>query len=186
MNLRIGVIVASVLFTTASGASAQYMISGFAAGATNSDFVNPDSKARWGFSGGLFVGAATSRSLTTFEVSYTQKGGEGARIDYIETGITGGAVAGGSGGSRGRLYGGIQVAFPIGCDAPSLPLFCDDTQTEWGSPLGFMFGKWNANGGFVGLDVRYTFPWSDASLGVSNQTWTFRFIFGRPKSGSRR
>ena len=188
MNPRIGVIAASVLITAASGASAQGLITGLAAGATYSDLVNPDSKSRWGFSGGLFVGVAGSHSFTTLEASYTQKGGEGAHIDYIETGITAGAVSGGgSTGSRGRLYGGITVAFPISCDAPSAPLnaFCDNTETEWGSPFGLMVGKWSGNGSFVGLDVRYTFPWTDASLGVSNQTWRFAFILGRAKGGAR-
>ena len=42
MNVRIGVIVASVLVTTASGASAQDMITGLTAGGTYSDFQYPD------------------------------------------------------------------------------------------------------------------------------------------------
>ncbi len=183
MNVRISVIVAGVLFTAASGASAQGIIQGLTAGATYSDFQYPDTKSRWGFSGGLFVGAASHRSLTTLEVNYTQKGGEGARIDYVETGINAGGVVGRPGGSRARFYGGIMVSFPVSCDAPNFPVasFCDNTGTEWGSPLGLMFGKWNTKGGFVGLDVRYTFPWSDASLGVNNQVWRFSVILGRAK-----
>ena len=50
-----------------------------------------------------------------------------------------------------------------------------------GFTLGLMFGKWNTKGGFMGLDVRYTFPWSDASLGVNNQVWKFSVIIGRAK-----
>ena len=186
MNVRICVIVASVLFTAASGGSAQGIITGLTGGATYSDFQYPDTKSRWGFSGGVFVGAATPRSLTMLEVNYTQKGGEGARIDYVETGVTGGAVVGRPDGSRARFYSGIFASFPVSCDAPNAPKanFCDNTGTEWGSPLGLMFGRWNAKGGFVGLDVRYTFPWSDASLGVNNQVWRFSFIFGRAKGGS--
>ena len=185
MNVRIGVIVAGALFTAASGATAQGIITGLTGGATYSDFQYPDTKSRWGFSGGLFAGAATHRSLTTLEVNYTQKGGEGARIDYVETGVNGGAVVGRPDGSRARFYGGIMVSFPVKCDAPNAPRagFCDNTETEWGSPLGLMFGKWNAKGGFVGLDVRYTFPWSDASLGVNNQVWRFSVIVGRAKGG---
>ena len=185
MNVRIGVIVASVLFTAASGASAQGIITGLTGGATYSDFQYPDTKSRWGFSGGLFVGAASGRSLTTLEVNYTQKGGEGARIDYIETGINAGGVVGRAGGQRARFYGGIMASFPVKCDAPNPPraTFCDNTGTEWGSPLGLMFGKWNTKGGFVGLDVRYTFPWTDASVGVNNQVWRFSVIIGRAKGG---
>jgi len=185
MKLRISVIVAGVLFTAASGGSAQGVVTGLTGGATYSDFQYPDTKSIWGFSGGLFVGKATHASLTTLEVNYTQKGGEGARIDYIETGLNAGAVVRRGGGARARFYGGIMVAFPVKCAAPNFPLtnFCDNTGTEWGSPLGLMVGKWNTKGGFVGLDARYTFPWSDASLGVNNQVWRFSIILGRAKGG---
>jgi hypothetical protein len=188
MNVRIGVIVSSVLLTAASVGSAQSVVTGLTAGGTYSDFQYPDTKSRWGFSGGLFVGAASHGSLSTLEVNYTQKGGEGARIDYVETGVNVGAVVRRGQGARARFYGGIMVAFPVSCDAPNPPrgltTFCDNTGTEWGSPLGLMFGKWNTKGGFVGLDVRYTFPWSDASLGVNNQVWRFSVILGRAKGGT--
>jgi hypothetical protein len=186
MNVRISGIVAAVLLTAASGGSAQNIMTGLSAGATYSDFQYPDTKSRWGFSGGLWAGAASRGSLTTLEVNYTQKGGEGTRIDYIETGVNAGGIVGRQGGSRARFYGGIMVAFPVKCDATNPPRtgFCDNTGTEWGSPLGLMFGKWNTKGGFVGLDVRYTFPWSDASLGVNNQVWRFSVILGRAKGGT--
>jgi len=187
MNVRIGVIVASVVVSAASVGAAQDMITGLTAGGTYSDFQYPDTKSRWGFSGGLFAGVESRGSLTTFEVNYTQKGGAGARIDYVETGLNVGAIVGGSGGSRARLYGGIMVAFPVSCNATNAPKanFCDNTNTEWGSPIGLMFGKWNAKGVLVGLDARYTFPWSDASLGVNNQTWRFSVILGKAKGGVR-
>jgi len=189
MNVRIGVIVASVVVSAASVGAAQGVITGLTAGGTYSDFQYPDSKSRWGFSGGLFVGAASRGTLSTLEVNYTQKGGDWARIDYVETGVNAGAVVGRPGGSRARFYGGIMVSFPVSCDASSAPAlfttFCDNTNTEWGSPIGLMFGKWNAKGSFVGLDVRYTFPWTDASLGVNNQVWRFSVILGRAKGGVR-
>ena len=47
--------------------------------------------------------------------------------------------------------------------------------------VGILLGKWNKNGGFVGIDARYSIPLSDASLGVYNNTWLFRFVFGRLK-----
>jgi hypothetical protein len=181
MTKRLGLIVISVLFVAAPGSAAQ-VVAGLSGGATYSDFSNPDTPSRWGFTGGLFVGKATYRSLSMLEVSYTQKGGEGARIDYVETGVTAGGIAGPTGGSRARPYGGITVAFPVSCDAPDAPTnaFCDNTNTEWGLPLGIMLGKWKANGGFVGLDIRYTIPLTDASLEVYNNTWMFRVMIGRP------
>jgi hypothetical protein len=185
MNARIGVIVSAVVLTAASGAAAQGIVTGLSVGGTYSDFQYPDTKSRWGFSGGLIVGAASHASLSTLEVNYTQKGGEGARIDYVETGVNVGGVVSRGGGSRARFYGGIMASFPVKCDAPSAPRanFCDNTGTEWGSPLGLMVGKWNTKGAFMGLDVRYTFPWSDAALGVNNQVWRFSFILGRVKGG---
>jgi hypothetical protein len=185
MKMRIDVIVAAVLLAAASAGSAQTVVTGLTAGGTYSDFQYPDTKSRWGFSGGLFVGAASHGSLSQLEVNYTQKGGEGARIDYVETGVNFGGVVSRGGGARARFYGGLIVAFPVKCDAPDPPRvnFCDNTGTEWGSPLGLTVGKWNTKGAFFGLDVRYTFPWSDASQGVNNQVWRFSVIIGRVKGG---
>ena len=159
-------------------ATAQQFVAGLAGGATYSDFSNPDTESRWGFSGGLFVGKPTYRSLTLLEVNYTQKGGQDVRIDYVEVGLTAGGLSGRPGGSRARAYGGIQVAFPVTCDGAQV--FCDNTDTEWGAPVGIMLGRWKDNGGFVELEVRYTIPLSDAGLQVYNNSWMFRFVFGRP------
>lgn len=181
MNVRFTVIIGSILLTGATASSAQ-VVYGFSGGGTYSDFSHPDTKSRWGYTGGLFFGKATYRTLNLLEVSYTQKGGEGARIDYVETGLTLGGFAK-SGSSRGRAYSGFTVAFPVSCSASAAPVnaFCNNTNTEWGIPLGFMVGKGQPTGGFVGLDVRYTFPISEASLGVYNNTWMFRVVIGRPK-----
>jgi hypothetical protein len=179
---RIAVIFVGILLAAATGSSAQVIV-GLSGGGTYSDFGSPDTPSRWGFTGGGFVGQASSRALALLEVAYTQKGGEGARIDYIETGITGGGFAGPAGGSRARLYGGVTVAFPVSCNAPNAPAtaFCDNTNTEWGFPVGITLGKWKHDGGFVGVDARYAVAVTDASLGVYNNTWMFRFVIGRPK-----
>jgi len=187
MNVRIGVIAASILLAAASTGSAQRLVSGLTAGATYSDFENPDTESRWGFTGGLFVGAATTNSLSLLEVSYTQKGDKTTRIDYIETGITGGGVVSAPNGARGRFYGGITVAFPIACegDNAASDIFCGNTKTEWGAPLGMNFGRVTPSGTFVGLDVRYTFPLSDAGLEIYNNPWSFRLTIGKEKRPRR-
>lgn len=179
--MKATVIMVGMLIVTATASPAQ-MVIGLTGGATYSDFSNPDTKSRWGYTAGLFAGRQTYRTLTQLEVAYTQKGGEGARIDYIEGGITTGGLAGQPSGMRGRPYAGLMVAFPVSCDAPSLGLnlFCDNTNTEWGIPVGLMIGKWKENGGFVGVDFKYTLAMSDASLQVFNNSWAFRVVIGRP------
>ena len=182
MNIRFSLILGSILLVGATGSSAQ-VVMGASGGGTFSDFSHPDTPSRWGYTAGLFFGKGTYRTLNLLEVSYTQKGGEGARIDYVETGITAGGVGGSPGGGRVRGYGGLMVAFPVSCDAPNAPraAFCSNTNTEWGIPVGITLGKWRSNGGFMGLDVRYTLAVSEASLGVFNNTWMFRFLLGRMK-----
>ena len=183
MRMRFGVLVASALLAATSVGSAQQLVSGLAAGATYSDFENPDTESRWGFSGGLFVGVASRGSLGLFEVSYTQKGDANTRIDYIETGLTGGAVISAPNGARGRFYGGITVAFPLSCEGENAAsdIFCGNTKTEWGAPLGLNLGRLTPSGTFVGLDIRYTFPLSDAGLEIYNNPWMFRLTIGKQK-----
>jgi len=182
MKTRVIATLFCLVLAAATSASAQFLV-GLTGGATYSDFSNPDTKSRWGYTAGLFAGKATYRTITNLEVSYIQKGGEGARIDYIETGLTAGGLAGGSRGVRGGGYGGVMVAFPVSCSAETsfgLGLFCDNTKTEWSLPVGILLGKFNEKGGFVGIHARYSFAMSDASLEVFNNTWTFRFVLGRP------
>ena len=182
MKNRFTVTILGLLLAAATSASAQFLV-GLTGGATMSDFSNPDTKSRWGFTGGLFAGRATYRTITNLEVRYIQKGGEGARIDYVETGLTAGGLAGGSRGVRGGGYGGIMVAFPVSCSVENslgLNTFCDNTNTEWSLPVGILLGKFNERGGFVGIDASYQFAMSDASLEVFNNTWVFRFVIGRP------
>ena len=182
LSVRLTVITAGLLLAATTG-NAQQVVFGLAGGGTYSDFSHPDTPSRWGYTAGLFVGVKSYRSLNMLDVSYTQKGGEGARIDYVEASVTGGGLARGGGGSGARPYIGFSVAFPVSCDAPSAPLnaFCDNTNTEWGIPVGLMLGKFKPTGGFIGLDARYTIAINDASLNVYNNTWMFRLMIGRPK-----
>src|SRR5262249_23795542 len=152
MNIRFMVILGGLVLGAATGSAAQDAVIGAMGGATYSDFSHPDTPSRWGFTGGLFAGVETYRSLNLFEVSYTQKGGKGTRIDYVEVGVTAGGLAGSSRGSRGRVYGGVQVAFPVSCSTTNAPFtgFCDNKNTEWGFPVGIMLGKWSASGGRCG------------------------------------
>ena len=183
MKTRFTVIIAGFMVAAAATASsAQDAVIGGMAGATYSDFSHPDTPSRWGFSGGLFGGVETYRTLNLFEVSYTQKGGKGTRIDYVDMALTAGGLTKSNSGSGGRGYAGFSVAFPVSCSTDGgLGSFCDNKNTEWAIPVGILLGKWKRSGGFVGIDARYSIPLSDASLGVYNNTWLFRFVFGRLK-----
>src|SRR5262245_52576727 len=189
MKTRFTVIIVGIMLAAAvTVGSAQDAVIGVMAGGTYSDFSHPDTPSKWGFSGGLFGGVETYRTLNLFEVSYTQKGGKSlsgnnsTSIDYIDIALTAGGLTKSHNGSGGRAYAGFSVAFPVSCSSTDAALggaFCDNKGTEWALPVGIMLGKWNRNGGFVGIDARYSIPLSDASLGVYNNTWLFRFVFGR-------
>jgi len=188
MKLRSGVMTIASLMLLASVGQAQYgaspIVKGIGGGATLSDFSNPDSDSRWGGTAGLFVAKATYATLTSLEVNWIQKGGKGAgadvRVDYIEIPVTfGGVGRTRNGEGRARLYGGVSVAFPISCKA-DLPGLCGRKQTEWGAPFGIMLGRWSASDRFIGVDVRYTIPFSRAfEGGTYNQTWQFRLFIAR-------
>jgi hypothetical protein len=81
---------------------------------------------------------------------------------------------------RGRVYSGVSVAFKVGCSSDLVD--CDQAEgTEWGLPIGIQLATVRSNGGFVGVDVRYSFPLSDAFQGtdIENRTWQFRLMLGR-------
>ena len=171
----------------ASTASAQGPGSRFAAllgGATLSDLDGAlhTAASRWGYTAGVAVGVNTWRTAVALEGNWIQKGAEDVRLDYIEVPLTFGAVVlmGREGTMRGRIYTGISAAFKVGCSSDIAD--CDRAEgTEWGWPFGIQVGTSRANGSFVGLDVRYSFPLSDAFEGtdVSNRTWQFRLMLGK-------
>ena len=191
MRIR-NVLIACGLVTIASApAAAQYspMVMGVSIGGSLSDFQSPDSDSRWGFTGGLFVGKATYRTLTVLEVNYVQKGGDNVagiggnvRVDYVEVPLTfGGVGRTRSGAGRARLYGGIAVAFKVTCDADTV--VCDNAEgVEWVSPFGLQLSRYAEGERFVAIDVRYNIPLSRAfEGGAYNQTWQFKVIVGRTK-----
>ena len=168
-------------------ASAQGPGSRFAAvlgGATLSDLDGPfhTADSRWGFTAGVAVGVNTWRTAIALEGNWIQKGAEDIRLDYIELPLTFGAVVlmGREGTMRGRIYTGISTAFKVGCSSDIVD--CDQAEgTEWGVPFGVQVGTSRPNGSFVGLDVRYSFPLSDAfeNTDVDNRTWQFRLMLGK-------
>jgi hypothetical protein len=184
MRIRSVVITCGLAVIVASQGAAQYrpVVMGLGIGASLSDFQNPDTDSRWGFSGGLFVGKATYRTLSMLEVNYVQKGGGDTHIDYIELPLTFGGVGRTRNGvGRARLYGGISAAFKVSCSEAGV---CDAAESvEWGAPFGLMIGRHTANDQFVAVDVRYNIPLSNAFDGFNtyNQTWQFRLLVGRAR-----
>ena len=189
MRIRNVLIACGLATVAAAPATAQYspMVMGVSIGGSLSDFQDPDSDSRWGFTGGLFVGKATYRTLTVLEVNYVQKGGEGAgssaRVDYIEVPLTfGGVGRTRSGSGRARLYGGIGAAFKVTCSSDIAAVCSNAEGVEWVSPFGLQLSKYAEGERFVAIDVRYNLPLSRAfEGGAYNQTWQFRVIVGRSK-----
>jgi len=169
---------------TAGSAEAQQRVSvGITGGATVGDLygggVNTDS--RWGGTVGVTAALRNwNYTVTQLEVSWVQKGGEGARLDYIEIPILFGGVAQTASGRGARLYSGIGVAFPIGCSA-DVAITCDlERNVEWTWPIGLQIGQWLQGGRMVAIDVRYSLGLTDAfeSAFPSNRSWQFRLIVG--------
>ena len=178
-------VLALLLLATAGPADAQARTSiGITGGATVGDLygggINTDS--RWGATVGLTAAVRNfNYTVTQLEVSWIQKGGDGARLDYIEIPILFGGVAQTATGRGGRLYSGIGVSFPIGCALDQAPnLSCDGQNVEWTWPIGLQMGQWLQGGRMVALDVRYSLGLTDAFENAfpSNRSWQFRLIVG--------
>jgi len=159
---------------------------GVSGGATLSDLKggSVDTNTRWGGTAGVMFGyRTTNATLISIEANWTQKGGGGVRLDYIEVPLLVGAGFRTDNGMGVRVYGGFSAAFNISCSSDSPLLDCDRTRTpEWSIPVGMTFARVLASGKFVGLDFRYDVPISDAfetSL-AKNRTWVFKAVFGLP------
>jgi hypothetical protein len=186
----VGTLAALILFSvlTAGTVDAQQRTSfGITGGATVGDLygggINTDS--RWGATVGLTAGIRSfNYTVTQLEVSWIQKGGDGARLDYIEVPLLFGGVAQTASGRGGRLYSGIGVSFPIGCSLDEAPNFsCDGQNIEWTWPIGLQMGQWLQGGRMVALDVRYSLSLTDAFENAfpQNRSWQFRLIIGRQR-----
>ena len=196
MNNRSLLLACGLITLLVGPATAQYspMVMGVGIGGSLGDFQSPDSDSRWGFTGGLFLGKATYRTLTTLEVNYVQKGGENVlgvgnnvRVDYVEVPLTfGGVGRTRSGSGRARLYGGIAAAFKVTCasDITAGNGACNSAEgVEWVSPFGLMLSRYTGGEKFVAIDIRYNIPLSRAfEGGAYNQNWQFRLLIGRSKS----
>lgn len=177
-----------VVATPALGQSARGT-AGVTAGATLGDLQGGvvNTSSRWGFTGGVFGNFRTSRNTTIgLQVNYTQKGGKDlARLDYIEIPFLVGAVLPTDNDRINfNLYTGIGLAFKVSCSIDeSVSASCDNAKsTEWAWPIGLGMGIKNANGGMIGLDVRYSIGISDAFEGsvARNRSWQFRAFYGVP------
>jgi hypothetical protein len=185
--LRIGrsCLLAASLFASsawAQGPGVKY--AAIVGGASLSDMtgVGATSSSRWGGTAGLMIGYNTWRTAIALEGNWVQEGGGDTRLDYIEVPLTLGAVAAtGDGSMRGRLYSGVSVNFKVSCSS-TVPT-CDGAEgTTWGWPIGLQFAKIiEEKNSFVGFDIRYTVPLSDAydALNIANRPWVFRLMFGK-------
>lgn len=159
---------------------------GVSGGATLSDLKggSMDTETRWGGTAGVMFGyRTTDATLISVEANWIQKGGGEVRLDYIEVPLLVGAGFRTDNGMGVRVYGGIGAAFKIGCSSDSVLLDCDRTQApEWSIPVGVTFTRLLASGKFIGLDIRYTAPISDAfeTSIAKNRTWVFKVVFGLP------
>ena len=176
-------LVRSLLVPTAAAQGPGNRFAALLAGATLSDLdgLGRTSDSRWGGTAGIAVGYNTWRTAIALEGNWIQKGGEDVRLDYIELPLTiGGVVVMGQGSMRGRIYAGVSAAFKVGCSADIVN--CDQAEgMEWGLPTGIQIGATRPDGRFVGIDVRYSFPMSDAFEGteIENRTWQFRLMLGK-------
>jgi hypothetical protein len=189
MNRHVLGTAALVLAAAASPAWGQgggTLSAGILGGATNSELnggiVNTDH--RWGGTAGAFLAYNNWYSVWGLEANWSQKGGEGTRIDYLEFPLTvGGGISTSQGGLKFRLYTGIGFAAKLSCTSEAQLLNCDDVRsTEWSWPIGIEVGKWTSGGKLIGLDVRYNYGLSDAFTNVGNlsvnRTWYFRLLLG--------
>jgi len=182
---------AAVLMTAAPGhAQRAKTLVGVIGGATTSDICcSFNTSSRWGGTAGLFGAFRASRqTVITLEGLWSQKGGQPARLDYVEFPLTFGAsMPTGNGNWRVRAYTGIGIGFKIGCseDNSNNTFFdCDNANsTEWTWPFGLMFSHINPNGSMFGFDVRYSYGLSNTFSNLSsshNRTWYFRLMYGMP------
>jgi hypothetical protein len=192
-RFRIVLLLLALGLGVATPASAQRnkSVVGISAGATTSDieggFLNTSSQ--WGFIGGIFGTARTSRnSMLGLEANYVQKGGRDlADLSYIDIPfIIGAIIPTANDALNFNFYTGIGIGFKVSCSETSGSSFanaCDRAKgTEWTWPVGLAFAFRNASGKYIGLDARYSAGISDAfeGSGARNRSWQFKALFGVP------
>jgi hypothetical protein len=177
------------VLSQATPAEAQFArrYAGISGGATYSNLTNynlANSDWRWGATAGLVVGTVTfDYSFVELAPSWTQQGGSGLRIDYVDIPLLiGGLVPVGDRNIVFRMYGGIALGLKISCNLDA----CDAVKgSTWSLPVGVSFARVIGSGRFVGVDGRYAIGLSDALdvLRVTSRSWQFRLLFGLPLGG---
>ena len=171
------------LILVATPALAQRQFIGLTGGATLSDFGNTTSGSRWGGTAGITAGFRNYNwSVINLEATWTQRGDENVRLDYIDVPLLIGGVARAGGDVRTRFYAGIDVAFKIGCNASTVRYSCDNAKgTQWFLPFGVMIGRWKQGSTYIGIDVRYLLGLSDAFelSTVWSRGWQFKVNIGK-------
>ncbi|UCD25757.1 MAG: outer membrane beta-barrel protein [Gemmatimonadota bacterium] len=172
-----------VLLVLTSPALGQRQYVGLTGGATLSDFGNTTSGSRWGGVAGIAAGFRNYNwSVINLEATWTQRGDENIRLDYIDIPLLIGGVARAGSDIRTRFYAGIDVAFKIGCNAGTVVFNCDNAKgTQWFLPFGVMIGKWKTRSTYFGIDVRYLLGLSDTfeTSNIWSRGWQFRVNVGR-------
>jgi hypothetical protein len=159
---------------------------GLSGGATYGDLccaaVNTDH--RWGGTAGLMVGMRNwNYAVFTLEANWAQRGGGNTRVDYVEVPfLMGGTFGSQSGGIRGRVYTGLGLGWPIGCNTTSLLVDCDRKNSwifSW--PIGIQVGQWTRGGAIIALDVRYNLGLTNTfgNLLAHHRTWEFKLALGK-------
>ena len=176
-------VVPLALAVLAAPVTAQRQYVGLTGGATLSDFGNINSGSRWGGVAGVAAGFRNYNwSVINIEATWTQRGDENVRLDYIDVPLLIGGVARAGSDIRTRFYAGIDVAFKIGCNASTAVFNCDNARgTQWFLPFGVMIGKWKTRSTYFGVDVRYLLGLSDTfeASTIWSRGWQFRVNIGR-------
>lgn len=168
----------------------QERFAGLAGGATLTDIAGPgfSTDSRWGATAGLLVGYRRwDYAIGMLELNWIQKGGRAARIDYLEIPMLIGGSTPGDLGFSARIYTGLSLAIPIGCDPTSTVVDCGNKKSpEFSWPLGVQIGRATGPGRFLGGEVRYFVGLSDVFNTVrslENRGWQFRLVTTFPLGG---
>ncbi len=133
---------------------------------------------------GLFAGIqATRGAVASVEASWMQKGTNGLRLTTVDIPVTVGAsVPTRDRRWRVRAYSGIGIGIRIGCSSERPVFACEEARdVEWTWPFGLTVARVSRSGGFVGVDIRYSYGLSDV-FGFDSRTraWQFRLSYGLP------
>ena len=142
--------------------------------------INTSDRHGW-IAGGIAGHRLSARTAILLEVTWSQLGGADIPMDYISVPLTFGGILT-KGMFRIRPYLGVSVDFlQLYVNNTRLLSFNSPRSTQWTMPVGGTFGLGMAGGEFVGLDVRYAVPLSNAfeNTEVNNRSWLFRLVLAK-------